>query len=56
MSELFKKKSFWVAVGGVAAVVVNHFFGVPETQVISVIGAVVAAIFGTFAGLKTEAE
>ena len=52
MKELMKKKRFWVAVAGVAAVVVNHFFGYDETQVVDMIGAIVAAVFGASAGLS----
>jgi hypothetical protein len=52
MKELLKKKRFWVAVAGVAAVVVNHFCGFNETQVVDVIGAVIAGVFGASAGLS----
>jgi len=52
MSALLKKKRFWVAVAGVAAVVVNHFIGFDETQVVEVIGALIAAIFGASAGVS----
>ena len=52
MSELFRKKRFWLAVAGVAAVVVNHFLGFDETQVVDVIGALVGAFFGTSAGIS----
>ena len=52
MKELLRKKRFWVAVAGVAAVVVNHFFGFDETQIIEVVGAFIAAIFGTSAGIS----
>ena len=46
MKELMKKKRFWVAVAGVAAVVVNHFLGFDETQIVDVIGAVIGAVSG----------
>ena len=52
MKELMKKKRFWVAVAGVAAVVVNHFFGFDETQVVDIIGAIIAGAFGASAGLS----
>ena len=54
--SLFKKSSFWIAVGGVAAVVANHFFGFDQTQVVDIIGALVAAVFGTTAGISTGKE
>jgi len=52
MKELLRKKRFWVAVVGIAAVVVNHFFGFDETQIIDVLGAVIAGVFGTSAGIS----
>jgi hypothetical protein len=52
MNELLRKKRFWVAVAGVAAVVVNHFMGFDETQVVDVIGAIIGAVFGASAGLS----
>ncbi len=52
MKDLLKKKRFWVAVAGVAAVVVNHFLGFDETQIVDVIGAVIGAVFGASAGLS----
>jgi len=52
MSELVKKKRFWVAVAGVAAVVVNHFLGFDETQIVEVIGAIIAGVFGASAGIS----
>ena len=54
--SLFRKKSFWVAVAGVAAVVANHFFGFDETQVVDIIGALVAAVFGASAGISAGKE
>lgn len=51
MKELLKLKRFWVAVAGVAAVVVNHFFGFTESQVLDVLVAVISAALGTSAGL-----
>jgi hypothetical protein len=56
MKTLLKKKRFWVAVAGVAAVVVNHFFGFDETQVVEVVGALIAAVFGTSAGVSAGSE
>ncbi|HUV39406.1 MAG TPA: hypothetical protein VMY39_07310 [Planctomycetota bacterium] len=52
MNELLKKKRFWVAVAGVAAVVVNHFMGFDESQIVEVIGAIIAAVFGASAGIS----
>ena len=52
MKDLLKKKRFWVAVAGVAAVVVNHFLGFDETQIVEVIGAIIAGVFGTSAGVS----
>ena len=52
MGVLLKKKRFGVAVAGVAAVVVNYFFGFDESQVVEVIGALIAAVFGTSAGVS----
>ena len=52
MVELLKKKRFWVAVAGVLAVVVNHYFGFDESQVVDIIGAVIGAAFGASAGLS----
>lgn len=46
-----KLKRFWIAVAGVAAVVINHFFGFSENQVIDVLVAVISAALGTSAGL-----
>jgi hypothetical protein len=56
MTDLLKKKRFWLAVVGVAAVVINHFLGFDETQVIDVLGAIVAATCGTSAGLSVGKE
>ena len=56
MKDLLKKKRFWIAVVGVTAVVVNHFLGFDQTQIIDVLGAIVAAIFGTSAGVSTGKE
>ena len=56
MKELLKKKRFWIALGGVAAVVINHFLGFDETQTVEMIGAVVAAVFGASAGLAAAKE
>ena len=56
MKELFGKKRFWVALAGVAAVVLNHIIGFDESQVIDVLGAVIAAILGTSAGVSAGAE
>ena len=58
MKELLKLKRFWVAVAGVLAVVINHFFGITESQTLDVLVAVIAAVLGTSAGLtagKTNA-
>ena len=51
MKELLKLTRFWVAVAGVAAVVINHFFGIAETQTVDVLAAVIAAALGTSAGI-----
>ena len=51
MKELLRLKRFWVAVAGVFAVVINHFFGLPETEAIEVLVAIVSAALGTSAGL-----
>ena len=56
MKELLGKKRFWLAVVGVAAVIINHFLGFDETQVIDVLGAIVAAACGTSAGLSVGKE
>ncbi len=56
MKELLRKKRFWIAVAGVAAVVANHFFGFGESQVIDVLGALIAAFFGTSAGISAGKE
>ncbi len=55
MMDLLKKKRFWVAVAGVLAVVINHFFGFDETQAVDIIGAVIGAAFGASAGLSAGA-
>ena len=52
MKELLKLTRFWVAVAGVLAVVINHFFGIAETQTVDVLVAVMAAALGTSAGVK----
>lgn len=51
MKELLRLKRFWIAVAGVLAVVINHFFGLPETEALEVLAAIVAAVLGTSAGL-----
>ena len=51
MKELLKLKRFWIAIAAVAAVVVNHFFGLSETQALEVLIAIVSAVMGTSAGL-----
>ena len=51
MKELLKLKRFWVAVAGVAAVVVNHFFGFSESQVLDLLVAVISAGLATSAGV-----
>ena len=56
MKELLKKKRFWLAVAAVAAVVANHFLGFDETQVINVLGAIIAAACGASAGLSAGKE
>jgi len=52
MKELLRKKRLWVAAAGVAAVVVNHFLGFDETQIIDILGAVIAGVFGASAGMS----
>jgi hypothetical protein len=44
--EIFKSKKFWVAVGGVAAVVVANVFGVAEDKVNDVVALLVSFILG----------
>ena len=56
MKELLRKKRFWIAVAGVAAVVANHFLGFDESQVIDVLGAIIAGVFGASAGLSAGKE
>lgn len=56
MRDLIRKKRFWIALAGVVAVVANHFLGFDETQIVEVVGAVVAAIFGTSAGVSVGKE
>lgn len=56
MRELLRKKRFWIAVAGVAAVVVNHFLGFDETQIVEVLGAIIAGLFGASAGLSAGKE
>jgi ABC-type dipeptide/oligopeptide/nickel transport system permease subunit len=51
MKELLKLTRFWVAVAGVAAVVINHFFGLSESQTLAVLVTVISAALGTSAGL-----
>lgn len=51
MKELLKLKRFWIAIAAVGAVVVNHFFGLSETQALEVLIAIVSAVLGTSAGL-----
>ena len=51
MKELLKLKRFWIAVAGVLAVVINHFFGLAETEVVEVLAAVISAALGVSAGL-----
>ncbi len=51
MKELLRLKRFWIAVAAVVAVVVNHFFGLSETQALEVLIAIVSAVLGTSAGL-----
>ena len=52
MKTLLRKKRFWVAVAAVAAVVVNHLFGFDETQIVDVLGALIAGVLGTSAGVS----
>ena len=52
MKELLKKKRFWVAVAGVVAVAANHFLGFDESQIVEVIGAIIAGLFGASAGIS----
>ena len=52
MKELLRKKRFWIAVAGVVAVAVNHFLGFDETQIVDVLGAVIAGLFGASAGIS----
>ena len=56
MKDLLKKKRFWVAVAGVAAVALNHFVGFDESQIVEVIGAIIAGVFGASAGLSAGAD
>ncbi len=51
MRQLLKLKRFWIAVAGVLAVVINHFFGLPETQSVEVLAAIISAALGMSAGL-----
>lgn len=56
MKELLRKKRFWIALAGVGTVVINHFLGFDESQVISVLGAIIAACFGVSAGVSVGKE
>ena len=51
MKELLRLKRFWIAVAAVGAVIVNHFFGLSETQALEVLITIVSAVLGTSAGL-----
>ena len=44
--SIFKSKKFWVAVGGVVAVVVSQFVGIAEDKVNEIVAIVVAFILG----------
>jgi len=52
MKELLRKKRFWIAVAGVVAVVANHLLGFDETQMVEVLGAILAGVFGASAGVS----
>jgi len=52
MKELLRKKRFWIAVAGVVAVIANHFLGFDETQIVEVLGAIIAGVFGASAGVS----
>jgi len=47
-----RKKRFWIAVAGVVAVIANHFLGFDETQIVEVLGAIIAGVFGASAGVS----
>jgi len=43
---LFKSKKFWMALVGVFAVVLSHFFGLSEDQIMSIAGVIIAYLLG----------
>jgi divalent metal cation (Fe/Co/Zn/Cd) transporter len=43
---LFKSKKFLVALGGVIAVVLSHFFGIAQETVMEIVALLVAFIIG----------
>ena len=52
MKELLQLKRFWVAIAGVLAVVINHFFGLSETQTLEILVAVISGALATSAGIS----
>jgi len=52
--ELFKKKKFWSAVGGLAVVLLVQFAGMSEAKADKITGVVVALAVGLIGGLAAE--
>ena len=44
--SLFKSKKFWTAIAGVFAVIMAHFFNVPEGTTLEIAGIVIALLVG----------
>lgn len=44
--DLLKSKKFIMSVGGVLAVVLGHFLGVPEETTLEIVGIVIAFVLG----------
>ena len=55
--KLLKSKKFLVSVAGVVAVIGNHFFGIPEQDMLQVTSIVISYVLGQgLADLGKEAK
>ena len=43
---IFKSKKFWMAIAGVVAVLMSHFFGVEESKVLEIVALIISFILG----------
>lgn len=44
--SLFSSKKFWMAIAGIVAMIVSHFLGIGEEQVMGILSLIITYILG----------